>query len=252
MKTCLLFKPGHSGNYIKSLIDDKPIEVQFRIDNYNAQFNKELLESDVSHINDNQCILMHSVPSKEFLEKFDLVLTILPTNNIYNPIYNNFHKKILIEESISKDFLNWNNSPMFWYDKTFYNISEHYSINMNEIRSNQIKNIIDFDNILNVEYIEHIFQKYFNRPLTNNMKNIVEEYKKLQLTINLTDAGKSMKEIIKVIDDDMLIKDPWFASYSIFKFEKNNQLLESQRKWSIGNFIIDKKFLLSIQHKYYN
>lgn len=250
MKVCILFRAGHSGNYIQSLIEDKPIDVQFRIDPYNPQLTKELLESDISYINDNQCVLLHTVPSREFLKKFDLVLRILPTKNLYNPIYNNFHKKILVEEPIGKDFLQWKDCLTFWYDKTFYNISEQYAHIVNDMQHNQIENVIDFDRILNIDYIEYIFQKYFNRSVTDNMKNIVDKYKHLQLGFALTDSGLTMHDITKIFHDDMFFHDPWFASYCIFKFEKNNNLNESQRQWSIGDFLIDKKFLLSIQHMY--
>jgi hypothetical protein len=131
-------------------------------------------------------------------------------------------------------------------------MKEYHRLYQQDLIDNSFQNIVDFDHILEIEYIEHIFKKFYNRDLTANMRRIITEYANLQLQYDLSADGTSMHNIIEAIPDKAFVESPWFASYCIFKYETNNNLLESQRIWSIdsANTPIDKPFLLKISSQY--
>lgn len=249
MKTVIFFREGLSGHYLKSLVDDDPTAMKFRVDPWYPG-----LYENMQPKNDQcKCMHKHLVDWQKISAQHDLVLTIQVQNKIYHAIYNNFYKKYLIENpQLQPDFANWTQNKLFWYDVTFYNIKEYYVLNRRDLLENTFENIINFDQLLEIQYIEHIFKKYFNRDLTDNMRRIVTEYANLQLQYNLSEAETSMQDIVQKIPDKAFIESPWFASYCIFKYETNKNLSESQRLWSIDSVTkpIDKRFLLQISSQY--
>ena len=251
MKTLIIFREGLSGHYFKSLVDDSPVEVNFRMDmpygKYNADKGKKKLNG--------LCVCSHFSPDIDFvkLEKeFNLVLNIQPNEKIYQAVYNVFFKKVLVEEFTTEQYTNWKSNLIFWYDKSYYHTQQYFHLFEQDRKNSRYSNIINFDSLLLESYLEEIFEHYYNRSLTNNMRSIIEQYRKKQLSIDLSRGGSTMQEIIDPIPDINFDQHPWYASYCIFKFEFNNGLLESQRSWSIDTVktVIDKKFLLEIQHQY--
>lgn len=249
MKTIILFREGLSGHYLKSLIDDKNQEISFRVDPWHPGIYN--VPQNVNE--DCNCYHPHLMDFENFSMTHKLCLTIQVKEKIYTATYNNFYKKFLIENPGLRDnFKNWQLNATSWYDTCFYNIKEYYQLYQQDLIKNTITNIIEFDNLLELDYIASVFHKYYNRPVTNNMKRIVKTYKELQLQYDLPKNGSDMKEIISLLPDAAFHKSPWFASYCIFKYETNNNLQESQRKWSI-NLVkkpIDKEFLISIADRY--
>jgi hypothetical protein len=249
MKTLIIFREGLSGHYFKSLVDDLPVDVNFRMDPwYPGIYDQKTRPED--RVNED-CVCLHNA-DPVYEQQFDLVLNILVNQKIYHAIYNIFFKKFLIEDIDPEQYKNWKSNLSFWYDKSFYNIKEYYSLLTSDWNNSQYANKINFDNLLDVQYIEAIFKQYYNRKLTDNIVSIVAQYRAKQLEIVLTRDGKTMEEILAVVPDEKFNQSPWFASYCIFKYETNNNLKESQRLWSIDTVDkpIDKKFLLAIADKY--
>lgn len=252
MKTLIFFREGLSGHYLKSIINDSPDKINFRVDPwYPDCYNK--LRPTV--LNSEECVCLHptGLDINRLQMQFDLTVTVQVHQHIYHGIYNNFYKKFLIENPDQQnDFKNWQKNSVYWYDRTFYNMKEYYNLYQQDVANNTIANVIDFDRILELDYIEHIMKLYYNRPLTKNMRRIICEYKSLQLQKDLSRDEKSMQDIVATLDDQDFIDSPWFSAYCIFKYETNNSFVESQRQWYIDNIdrLIDKSFLLSIADQY--
>lgn len=251
MKTLIVFREGLSGHYLKSLVDDLPVEVNFRMDPWYPE-----IYNVVNNKKNESCVCRHFSPSVDFIkleQQFDLVLNIHPDKKIYQAVYNVFFKKILVEQFTTEQYANWKNDLVFWYDKSYYNIQEYFHLFEQDRKNSKYTNLIDFDSLLLESYVEKMFEQYYNRPLTSNMKLIIEQYREKQLNINLTRDGSTMQEIIDPIPDINFDQHPWYAAYCIFKYELNNGLSEKQRSWSIDSVktVIDKKFLLDIQHQYH-
>jgi len=250
MKTLIFFREGLSGNYLKSLVTDCTDEIKFRVDRWDPSINEP-----PAIFNNKNCICIHKHPSNynKIITPDDLILTIQVSNKIYHATYNNFYKKFLVENTgLADKFKNWHSDLVTWYDITFYNIKEYYHLYKQDLANNTISNVIEFDRMLELDYIEEIFKHYYNRPVSNNMKRIVTTYKELQLQYDLTGSQHTMNDIVAELPASVFLESPWFASYCIFKFETNNNLLESQRLWSIDllNKPIDKQFLLDIATQY--
>jgi hypothetical protein len=74
----------------------------------------------------------------------------------------------------------------------------------------------------------------FRITLNDNQRALIKNYAQLQLQVELADDNTtSMQEILAPISDDMLLQNPWFWAYAVFKFERNNNLTEEQRLWSV-------------------
>jgi hypothetical protein len=258
MKTLILFREGLSGHYLKALIDDTPDAVQFRVDPWypgiydnpkRPKYDKlETLASSECH-----CAHRKGIDVQKALSRYDLVLSILVNRKIYHGIYNNFYKKLLVEQlDLRTRFSRWHHEPCFWYDTAFYNLKEYYHLFRHDHIENTVNNIIDFDFILELDYIREIFQKYLNRDINDNTRRLVAGYRSQQLQYDLSGDERTMEDIVDSIPDDEFTMSPWFAAYCIFKYETNNQFAESQRLWSINeiNGVIDKKTLLNIATKY--
>ena len=245
MRTLILFREGLSGHYLKSLVDDEPVDVKFRMDPWHPGIYNTL----VPPATDQSCVCLHQLPSAEYTDKFDHVFTVLANTAIYHAIYNVFTKKVLVEQSTPAEFACWQDSMVTWYDRCYYNIEEYWHLFQQD---QLLGELIDFDQILDVNYIEQLFQQHYGQSLTDNQRRIVTEYRDKQLNISLSMSGNSMQEIVDVIPDHLFQESPWFAAYCLFKFEKNNQLPESNRLWTIDDVTqpIDKQFLLSVAQQY--
>ena len=258
MKTLIIFREGLSGLYLKALIDDTPDPVQFRVDPWypgiydNLEFPKHG-KMKTSAPSECDCVHRKHIDLQQTLSSYDLLLAILVNRKIYHGIYNNFFKKLLVEQlDLKNRFARWHLEPCFWYDTAFYNLKEYYHLFQHDNVDNTINNVIDFDLILELDYIEEIFQKYLNRAINDNTRRLVNSYRAQQLQYDLSGNEKRMEDIVDSIPDVEFASSPWFAAYCIFKYETNNQLIESQRVWSIDaiNGIIDKKILLDLATKY--
>lgn len=250
MKTLIFFREGLSGNYLKSLVTDCTDKIKFRVDRWNPSLSEPPATFD-----SNNCICIHKHPSnyKKIITPNDLILTIQVRDKIYHATYNNFYKKFLVENpGLTDKFKNWQCDLVTWYDITFYNIKEYYHLYKQDLANNTISNVIEFDRMLELDYIEGIFKHYYNRPVSKNMERIVTTYKELQLQYDISGNQHTMNDIVTALPDTAFLESPWFASYCIFKYETNNNLLESQRLWSINsiNKPIDKQFLLDIETRY--
>jgi hypothetical protein len=249
MKTIIFFREGLSGHYLKSLINNNSDPMTFRVDPWHSGIYDDI-KPKVEQV---KCLHKHLVDWQNLSSTYDLILTIQVQKKIYHAIYNNFYKKYLIENPhLQQDFQEWPRNQLFWYDVTYYNIKEYHKLYQQDLIENTFENIVNFDNILEIDYIEHIIKKFYNRDLTNNMRRIVKEYAGLQLQYDLSADEIRMQDIIAAIPDKAFMESPWFASYCIFKYETNNQLDENQREWSIDSVTapIDKKFLLEISARY--
>ncbi len=258
MKTVIIFREGLSGHYLKALIDDTPDPIQFRVDPWfpgiydNLEYPKHG-EMKTSAQSECDCVHRKHIDMQKTLFRYDIVLAILVNRKIYHGIYNNFNKKLLVEQlDLQNRFARWHLEPCFWYDTAFYNLKEYYHLFRHDNVENTIPSVIDFDLILELDYIEEIFRKYFNRGINENTRRLVSSYRVKQLQYDLSGDEKTMEDIVDAIPDDEFTVSPWFAAYCIFKYETNNNLDESQRNWSINDIknVIDKKFLLDIADRY--
>jgi hypothetical protein len=248
MRTLIVFREGLSGHFVKSLINDKPVESKFRMDPWWPGIYDQIEEQRHDHV-----VCCHPrMFDDSILKNFGLVLNIQVERELYPAAYNVFCKKMLVEEFTQAEFDLWRDNLVFWYDKAYYNIKQYLGIFRTDLANNHYENVLEFDRLLDVDYIESVFIKYYDRPLTDNMRGIVEGYKNKQVGISMPLEGTTMSEIIAPIPDDKFTESPWFAAYAIYKFEVNNGLAESQRLWSIDTVtsIIDRNFLLDIASKY--
>lgn len=253
MNTLIFFREGLSGHYLKSLITDYEGVIDFRVDPwYPGIYNDPSI-----HQRNTSCACLHFHMYRknwqQIIQRYDLILTIQVRNKIYHAIYNNFYKKYLVENpELKPDFDSWTNNLVFWYDTTYYNIKEYHALYQEDLKENQFENVVEFDQLLDVDYIENFMQQYFKKSLTNNMRRIISEYSQKQLQLDLDDAGPGMDQIVSKIPEHLFLESPWWASYCIFKYENLNGLQESQRQWSIDQVHqpINKMFLFDIASKY--
>jgi hypothetical protein len=238
MKVLIVFCEGQSGHFLRSVILNHPASVaSFRIS-----------DCLINGRNDIDVRLSHDLDN---LPDADCVFRILPTHNIYNAIYNIFMKKILIEDFPEFDLANWTDDPVFWYDKCYYNIQEYYDRIHKDISTNTIHNVIDFDRLTDSTYLAGMLQQHFCLEFDNNQRTLVEEYAKLQLHIALADDDTQvMQDILEPITDQMLLQNPWFWAYAVFKFEHNNNLTEQDRLWSVNDFKVPQTRNDLIQYQF--
>lgn len=246
MKVLVFFREGTGGNFFKTLFENQDLgEAGLRVDpwltikqiEYSLQSGSQPLVTGPIQIT-----IAHASTSDAYKKYhtvdpsgFDLVLRILPHHQIYKTIWNNFHKKIIIEEKLSLE--SWQQDLTFWFDKCYYNIGEYYQLHKSDIVNNVIANVIDFDRIEDVDYLESVSQKYFSSSLTSEQIRFIQSYQSKQLNVRLSDdLEQDMSRIVSEIPRDRFAKDPWFASYCVFKYEKNRGLSESDRAWSVDQF----------------
>jgi hypothetical protein len=238
MKTVIVFREGQSGHYLKSIILNNTLKnVGFRM---------------TEHYRANNITLTHDSNYKKHKLNFDCVLRILPTKQIYSAVYNNFMKKLIIEEYSTTILDNWYSNPVYWHDRCYYNIVEYYKLITEDIETNLYPVVIDFDQLLHKDYLSSVLARYFHVEFDNSRENIRKTYKELQLNLNLDQDRTSMEDIIDVVTDDLLVKNPWFFSYCIHKYERSNNLTQDNRCWSINsiNPVPNKKLLLELAQQY--
>lgn len=221
MKTLIVFREGHSGNFLKALVQNYPADqVQHRV---NELHYKELRDITLTHDVD---YLLHQ-------RQYNQVLRILPTDKIFAAIFNNFSKKILIEMTPPGEYEQWHSNTVRWYDQCYYNQVEYRRLIQADIAQNQYPNVINFDQLLNEQYIADVLQKYFGQELNLNHKELLAQYKQQQLTADVDTLDKKMPIIIGNITDAMMEENPWFFANCVLRYELANGLTESDRMWSI-------------------
>ena len=238
MKTVIVFREGQSGHFLKSVILKNNLgNVRFRMDErYPA----------------NNITLTHENNYDKHRAEFDLVLRVLPTRQIYHAIYNNFMKKLIAEEYSALVLDTWHKDPLFWHDRCYYNIVEYHDLITADIQHNCYPNVIDFDQLLDSNYLSDVLTKYFQIDLDQDRDNIRQRYKSLQLPMDLDHLCTRMEDIVTVVPDDLLTKNPWFFSYCIHKYELVNNFTLKNRLWSINNNqqIPTKQLLLTLAQQY--
>lgn len=255
MNIVILFREGLSGHYLKALIDNSHDDIKSRVDPWYPGIYDQLecpRHAQTKSLGGCHCLHRNSV-DQQTLMNYDLVFSVLVYQKIYHGIYNNFHKKLLVEQlDLKEKFLCWQTNPTMWYDIAFYNCKEYFHLFQHDHNDHSVGNVINFDLLLEIDYIEEIFRTYLNRQIDDNTRRIVSSYRAHQLQYDLSGDEKIMKDIVAQIPDHEFTRSPWFAAYCIFKYENNNQLSDSQRSWSIDNLsgIIDKKYLLEIASQY--
>ena len=238
MKACIVFREGHSGHFLRSVILGDPATV--------ASFR--MPDDLIKRRNGIEITLTHDANN---IPDSDCVLRILPMQDVYAPIYNIFTKKILIEEFAGFDLVNWVNDPVFWYDKCYYHIQEYHGQIQHDISTNIIANLVDFNQLTNLEYLGQLLEHYFCIEIDANRQALIENYARLQLQPDITNnSARSMQDILESITDDMLMQHPWFWAYAVFKFECNNNLTEQDRQWSVNNFKVPQTRLDLLQYAY--
>lgn len=239
MKVIIVFREGHSGNFLKNLIQGKGVP------NFRIYDRKAMLESWVH--------LTHDVDYEFHRDRYDLVLRILPQKKIYNSIYNIFMKKTLMDEYPDFDLSSWRQDLIYWYDRCYYHLEHYYRLIKQDIAENQYPQVVEFDRIMDHDYLESLLSNKLGINLDENRVRMLEEYRSLQLPLELTDDTQSdMGEISAVFTDAMLRDNPWFWAYCVFKFEINNGFREDQRRWSVNDVarVQTKQDLLDISTRY--
>jgi hypothetical protein len=238
MKTVIAFREGQSGHYLKSVILNNDFGVvKFRMD---------------EHYPANNITLTHENNYDKHKAEFDLVLRVLPAKQIYHAIYNNFMKKLITEEYSASVLDTWHKDPVYWHDRCYYNIVEYHDLITSDIQYNCYPNVIDFDQLLDSNYLSDLLTKYFQIDFDQDRDNIRQKYKSLQLSMELDRPSIRMEDIVTVVPDDLLTKNPWFFSYCIHKYEQGNNFTPKNRLWSINNIqqIPTKQLLLTLSQQY--
>jgi hypothetical protein len=224
MTTLIVFREGCNGHYLQAIVENYPSDqARFRM-------------ADDNHSQKLTC-LTHEVNFQSHVEKFKNALRILPDKKIYNAIYNNFMKKMLLEDFSNFNISDWNKDIIFWYDRCYHNIVEYFALHCADVSNNVYTDVVNFDLLLSQDYVDSILKTYFDTSMNNNQIAMIKKYSDLQLSIDLcNDDARDMKTIMEPLSDSMFESNPWFFSYCIFKYEHNNKLSESMRAWSVNSF----------------
>jgi hypothetical protein len=236
MKTLIVFREGQSGNFLRNVINNVPLDrVSFRTD--------EVLL--------NAIFFTHKADYVKQSKNFDLVLRILPEKQIYNAIYNNFMKKLLVEDMPDFKLTDWVQDTNNWYDRCYYNIKEYWELITYDIRTNTYPNVINFDRLLDTDYVASVLKQYYGLGLDADRRDIIDKYRELQLGIGLHTDAKNMIDIVNPVEH-LLATNPWFFSYCVFAYEINNNLTEADRLWSVDNLkgVQTRQNLLEIAEQY--
>jgi len=238
MKTVIVFREGQSGHFLKSVILKNNLSnVRFRMD---------------EHYPANNITLTHENNYDKHKAEFDLALRVLPTRRIYHAIYNNFMKKLIAEEYSASVMDTWHKDPAYWHDRCYYNMVEYHDLITADIQNNCYPDVIDFDQLLDSNYLSDVLTKYFQLDLDQDRDRIRQRYKSLQLPMDLDHLCTCMEDIVTVISSDSLTKNPWFFSYCIHKYEQVNNFTYKNRLWSINNIqqTPTKQLLLTLAQQY--
>lgn len=223
MIPAIVFREGHSGHYFASLVIGRG-KPSFRMSDHFSVYCKD------------QIFLTHQVDYKKHIEEYNPVVRILPNKKIYNAIYNNFMKKVLVEDFPEFELPQWVNNTVEWYDRCYQNMCEFYNLIKQDIETNIYPEVVNFDLLTEEQYMDSVLKQYFGVELTPARITLLNEYKALQLNIDLEDnTDTSMEKIVEPLTNQMLVENPWFWAYCIFKYEHNNNINETQRLWTINN-----------------
>lgn len=229
MKTLIVFREGHSGNFLKALVQNYPVEqVRHRV---NELHFKELRDITLTHETD----LEWQQP------RFNQILRILPVQAIFTAIFNNFSKKIVIEMTQPDEWAQWRTNTVEWYDRCYYNQVEYRQLILQDIAKNQYPNVINFDRLLDSNYVEQILQKYFDMQMTENQQEILNHYASQQLQADVNSLHTTMAAVVGTITDKMFEENPWFFANCVYRYELANNLTETDRLWTMDDCVTVQK-----------
>lgn len=240
MKTLIVFREGHSGNFLKALVQNYPADqVRHRV---NELHFKEL--RDIT--------LTHETNIEQQLPRFNQILRILPTHSVFTAIFNNFSKKIVIEMTRPEEWAQWRTNTVNWYDRCYYNQVEYRQRILQDIAENQYPNIVNFDLLLNDQYIAEILQKYFDTEMTENQRELLAHYASQQLQADVDSLHTTMPAVIGTITDEMFEENPWFFANCVLRYELANNLTEADRLWTMNDCLTVQKSqdLLQLAEQY--
>lgn len=233
------FREGCSGNWLAQLLVlNKEQKVFFRQDLGGMNVPKKIFHFDgneISHCFDaknNNVKDTHKIITCHSTE-YDLlhrlwpdreIIRISPITKIFRAIALSYYKTHLQTHDI---------------DLAFQYIKDYYVLHTvkDKLPMATEGRIIDFGGIDNVQYIE----ENFNLRLTDSQKIFLKRYWKLQYQVQPLDENKLSRQISKLSLFDIFNKKISafnFACY-IFIYELENNLLESQRLWTINELNIN-------------
>jgi len=117
---------------------------------------------------------------------------------------------------------------------------KHY-YNLHTKHDPRFGNIIDYGNLRDKKWVQSFVEE---NGITYNQKcdTFVDSYWAIQKKSNykFISSGLTMDEITNTLDMD---RDVFYMAATIFIYEKSNNLLESQRNWTIDDLIVDSNLL---------
>lgn len=250
MRIAISFDEGCSGNFLAALLTHSQISSFNRIDAAKNKLTYNIIptfnfESQVLQ----DVLVTHENDISKIKEKFnaDLVIRIHPHTGLFSAIYNVFTKRHLIEKP-SEIMTKWDSDKNFSYDMTMQHLKDYFNKFTIE-RNYEDAIVFDFGDFYSKQKTIDFFTKH-NLPLLN--EDLIDNYQASQMPL-LLDLPKcqSMESIVDIIPDDYLVSSPWFACYCIFCYEYNNNINESQRRWSIDTVpFLNKQELIKISKLY--
>lgn len=223
MKTLIVFREGQSGNFVKSLIQDyAPDLVNFRV-------------ADLNLYHERQVDLTHEINWPRHSQRYNQVLRILPERRIYAACYNNWAKKVLMEQVDAQEYAQWTLNPPVWYDRAYYNICEYHQLITQDLANNQYPTVINFDHLTDLSYVTEILDEYFGLEMTDNRRNLFERYCQQQLPVDLDLPADSMQQLCSAVPVKAWHESPWFFAWAVHRWESMNNLQETHRTWSINH-----------------
>jgi hypothetical protein len=119
------------------------------------------------------------------------------------------------------------------YIKTYYNLHTKHDL--------RFGNVIDYGNLRDKKWIQLFVEK---NKIAYNQKcdTFIDDYWAIQKKSNykFIPSGLTMDKIINTLD---MNQDIFYVAMAIFVYEKSNNLLESQRCWTINNLSADSNLL---------
>jgi hypothetical protein len=248
MRTVISFNEGCSGNFLAAVVSNSMINEYVRIDTSNNLLKYSMVPQ-LTHIPKrlSDVVVTHSDDYDEIVARLaaDRVIRIETITGIYNAIYNVFIKKHIIEQG-SPILTIWPDRPAYCYDMTFEHLKDYHT-KFSKINYHPAEILFDFGWTLDVDSTVKFLISLGVQPDLD----LVKKYITHQQPIILDHTLLTMPDIVNQIPDDNFIDSPWWACYCIFQFEKNNELLESDRKWTIDSLpILNKSNLINLSILY--
>jgi hypothetical protein len=248
MRTVISFNEGCSGNFLAALVSNSTINEYVRIDT-NDNLLKYSIVPQLTHIPGRllDIVVTHSHDYDKIVDKLaaDRVIRIETITGIYNAIYNVFIKKHIAEDR-SPILTIWPDRPAYCYDMTFEHLKDYHA-KFSKIKYHTSEILFDFGWTLDVDSIVDFLVSLGIQPNVD----LIKKYITHQQSILLNHTLSTMTDIVDQIPDDNFTASPWWACYCIFQFEKNNNLPESSRKWTIDSLpILNKSNLINLSKLY--